>query len=98
MEVFGEIALKPVSTELFETLSSEEKVFVYYLFRAGLPCNRIYGNQMNTHSNIIIDLFLKVLDEANRNEDERNEIESGFIQDIKIYLVHLLNPLVCFLR
>ena len=91
--IFNEIYLinDSVNTE-FSSLKLEERLFVYYMFRANLPFNVIAADQMGLYHNEIINLFEFFY-------KHREEIEENLFQDIKTYLVYLwVNHGVYFLR
>ncbi|MCL5875682.1 MAG: dipeptidyl peptidase 3 [Candidatus Dependentiae bacterium] len=94
IEKFHEIATQYNSalTQLYNALSSEERVFVYYLFRASLPGNRIIADQMNRHALAILEISetlvlhqdtLHALNWMSESEHEQ------FFKDLTTYLVLL---------
>ena len=83
MTTFNEIyAFNEDTTELFQKLAIEERVFVYYMFRAGLPFNKIFRNQNHVHTNEIISAFEFLY------KHEKNILPELF-NEIKLYLVYL---------
>ena len=58
MSIYNEIYVKPENlNELFNTLTVQEKLFVYFMHRAILPFNKIYRDQNHRYTNEIIELF-----------------------------------------
>ncbi len=88
IDIFNEIALqKPEGVqELYEQLTSHERIVAYYLYRASLPANKITADQYHRHTLLIQDIF-----EGLYRHKELVEIEIGteFVNQIKTYLVYL---------
>jgi len=83
MNTYNEIYLiREQIDDLFNTLTMEERVFVYYIFRAGLPFNKIYRDQNHRYSNEIIDMFQFLY-------NNKEYLEYDLLNDIKMYLVYL---------
>lgn len=79
---------------LFNTLSSEEKIFIYYLMRASLPGNQIFADQVHRHSNTIINLFEKIFTYTKNNQTIKNNLPhtfpyEKFVEETHTYLVYL---------
>lgn len=81
--------------ELFNSLSKEEKIFVYLMMRASLPFNRIYRDQNHRHNNEIIELFeflyqnKKIIEWFDYTYNKKNKEDSTLFKDIETYLVYL---------
>lgn len=75
----------------YNNLTPQERVFIYYMFRASLPGNRIAADLMHHQSLEIIDLFQTFL----RNEKkilETKELSFDtalFMQNVRTFLVYL---------
>src|SRR5437016_5795521 len=83
MSTYNEIYVTRDNTEdLFNSLTNEEKIFVYYIFRSALPFNRINRNQNHRYSNQIIELFEQIYHNLQVNDQ-------NLIKDIETYLVYL---------
>jgi hypothetical protein len=93
MSIFNEIYItKDPVDDLFNSLTSEERVFTYLMFRASLPFNKIYRDQNHRHNNEIIELFEFLF-------DNKDKIFMFLLEDIKVYLVYLwTNHGVYFLK
>ncbi len=91
--IFNEIYLINESLDKeFTSLKLEERLFVYYMFRANLPFNHIAKDQMGLYHNEIINIFEFFY-------KRREQIEENLLADIKTYLVYLwINHGVYFLR
>jgi hypothetical protein len=70
------------TTNLFNTLTSPEKIFTYFMFRASLPFNRIYRDQNHVHTNEIVKVFEFLYNNSSTLSPE-------FISDVKTYLVYI---------
>jgi dipeptidyl-peptidase III len=100
ISVFNEILVKYDSGIVgsYNSLLPQERVFTYYLFRAGLACNRITADQINRNGLGIIKIFETIVDKENEllkacNHDEQTVLNKTniekFITDAKSYLVFL---------
>jgi len=91
VEQYNEIAIKYNETvpELYNSLSPEERVFIYYIFRASLPGNYIAADQMHRYSNEIREIFETIYN----NKEKLASLDSidykQFIKDVKTFLVYL---------
>ena len=59
-KIYNEIYIKdesPVIAPLVQSLTQEERTFIYYMTRALKPFNRIYRDQSHRSNNIVIHLF-----------------------------------------
>lgn len=78
-------------TEFFNKLTPQERVFVYYLYRASLPGNFIAEDQLHRDVSKIRNLFEYVVEheeELRANETFSFDVEQ-FIKEVRIYLVYL---------
>lgn len=68
IERFHEIATRynPELPSLFNTLTSQERVFIYYLFRACLPGNEIAADQLHRYAPYMIQLCEELIKESDR--------------------------------
>ncbi|ARF12256.1 peptidase family M49 [Klosneuvirus KNV1] len=96
MNTYNEIYIKYEDDhELFNSLSKEEKIFVYLMMRASLPFNRIYRDQNHRHNNEIIELFefmyqnKKIIEWFDYIYNKKNNGDSTLFKDIETYLVYL---------
>lgn len=64
MEVHGEILAYHSSSKSLLKLSPEERIFVYYLYRASIPFNHILRDQTHYETNSIIKLIKRLRDHA----------------------------------
>lgn len=91
IERYHEIATRYNDTlpDLYNSLSNQERVFMYYLFRAGLPGNRIAADQLHRHANDIIELC----EHLYLHKDDKRIAQSGdftlFFEQLKTYLVYV---------
>jgi dipeptidyl-peptidase III len=85
IDTFNEIATQYsyLLPALYNQLSPQERVFIYYIFRAGLPGNRIVTDQIHRYGLHITHIFEYIVDHADKIEDH------NFIADVKTYLVYL---------
>lgn len=65
-EIHGEILAFHQSSKALMQLSSEERIFAYYMFRAGIPFNYIFREQNHTQTNTIIDAMKRIRIQADR--------------------------------
>lgn len=91
IEQFHEIATRYNESlpDLYNSLTPEERVFMYYLFRAGLPGNRIIADQLHRHANAITELCEHMYlhrDDARMHVLPEREL---FFKQLEIYLVYL---------
>ena len=84
MSTFHEIYVRcDPTSDLFNVLSPTERIFVFLMFRAILPFNRIYREQNHRYTNAIIDLFEYVY------EHKENIDDPGLLKEIETYIVYL---------
>lgn len=83
MTTCGEFLLFPQDTsDLINSLTPAERVFVYYIFRSNLPFNRMYRDQNHRYNNEILDLCEYLY-------DRKGSLDPGFTQDLETYLTYL---------
>lgn len=68
----------------YNDLSAEEKIFLYYMFRAALPMNRVFEDQRQRHILPIIDFFSTLW-----KRRKELKLRQDLSQDISDYLVLL---------
>lgn len=93
---YKEIAIKynPHVDVLYNNLLPEERVFIYYLFRASLPGNHIAIDQLHRHGREIVSIFERlaagddILINENKNSDEDIDWKA-FAEEVRIFLVYL---------
>jgi hypothetical protein len=95
IERFNEIAICYDQNiyKYFNDISPEEKVFLYYMYRASLPGNVMYCDQLHHSTNETKAIFEKILENKNdilKNKDLQKKIDTKiFINEIKTFLVYL---------
>lgn len=93
IECFNEIATQYDSQlpAVYNVLTSQERIFIYYMFRANLPGHRICADQMHRHAIDIIELFEYILERSSTlKELKLATIDlDTFLQNVKTYLVYL---------
>ena len=72
-------------TNLYSELTPQERVFVYYMFHASLPGNRIAADQTHRHALEIQDILEFILERKEQLSDQYKEL----VSDITDYLVYL---------
>lgn len=88
----GEIATtyRTDLAELFNDLTPQERVMIYYLYRASIPGNAICTDQMHRDALAIMDLCESVL--INKDMLKQAEVSfdlHSFMQQLETYLVYL---------
>ena len=78
--------------KLFQLLTPEERIFVYYLYRASIPGDRILSDQLHRYSLEAIDFFTKLKSShsiivALKIPDLDGDI---FMRECEMYLVYLI--------
>ncbi len=94
LQLFHEIAVqhKPGLREAFNALKPEERVLMYYLYRASLPGHRLYADQAHRHAPEILDLFEYILEHKEQLKENRAHLNfdvDQFNDDVLTYLVYL---------
>jgi hypothetical protein len=85
MDKYGDILIiRPDIENIFNDLSLDEKILVYYLYHAFQPTNRIYSGQIHRYAPEIIDLFKFVYHKIDRVHD------NVLFKEIEQYYVFLL--------
>jgi len=87
-QIYKEIIVRqqPGIAEHFNTLTPNERVMCYYLYRAVLPCNLILADQLHRHASAIIDLFKKLHKARNTLE---KALGSQFAKEVEMYLIYV---------
>ena len=85
---------------LFNSLASQERVFLYYLFRASLPGNRILANQLHRDALQICSIFETILENKDLLCAKSFDFDiNKLINEVTTYLVyHWTNHSQYFLR
>lgn len=78
--------------DLWHALTAQERIFVYYLYRASVPGNRIFADQTHRDAVEITDLMSMILQ---RQDDLACKVSAdfpldAFLQDVKLYTTYLL--------
>ena len=77
----------------YNNLTPQERVFIYYLFRASLPGNIIASDQLHQNTVEITNLLENVLEHKSFVLEKSNELTNinleEFFDDLTIYLVYL---------
>ena len=95
LEFYNEVATQYISglSELYNELTPAERIFIYYMYRASLPGNRIAADQMHRHSSHITDLFEYIITHAHilKNSDLSaiSYDSTQFLHEAKTYLIYL---------
>ncbi len=99
IETFKEIAVlyNQDLPALYNALTPQERIFIYYIFRASLPGNTIAADQIHRDALAIKEIFEAIVDQApalKKLHDEGNTlvkpIKLGrFLQEARTYLVYL---------
>lgn len=97
IEQFKEIATQYNTTivSLFNVLTPQERVFIYYMYRACLPGNLIAADQLHRHSLAMIDICEQLYAEQEKllSQDVSAwlpvEQRKTFLEQLHIYLVYL---------
>lgn len=81
----------PSVPDLWNSLSPQERIFVYYLYRASIPGNRIFADQTHRDAVELTDLFLNILQNKKQLEiaAPANFPVADFIDDVQTYLTYL---------
>lgn len=106
MNIYNEIYIQHEDdSELFNSLTQEERVFVYIMMRASLPFSRIYRDQNHRYNNEIIELFehlyqnKRLIEWIDNMYNKKNNTNISLFNDIETYLVYLwANHGIYFLR
>lgn len=82
--------------EIFASLTSEERIFVYFLYRASIPGDRICCDQLHRHGSEVIDLFTKLVsskDQVLTIDPTSLDLDFDpalFMQECETYLAYLI--------
>jgi dipeptidyl-peptidase III len=85
---------------IYNTLSKEEKIVAYYLYRAGIPGNEILSSQLHYSANTLKGVFERICyynitDQKNFSDFldkcgfDKNFDKEKFLSQVKTYLVYL---------
>lgn len=92
---YHEIAIQPAVSvlPLLESLTPQERVMMYYLFRAHLPGNRIISDQLHRDSVMMIEVVEKILSLQEKLMQEPGWIDASlkgkFFKELETYAVYL---------
>lgn len=94
IEQFHEIATQYISdvSSLFNDLTPEERLFIYYMFRASLPGNRIATDQLHRHGVVVTELFENILNHADiiKKWVDKDAFDiDQFLKETETFLVYL---------
>ena len=95
LESYKEVATQYISglSDLYNDLAPAERVFIYYMYRASLPGNKIAADQRHRDSVSITALFEHII--THTHELKQNNIEGfsadidQFLNEAKTYLIYL---------
>ncbi len=92
---YNEVATQYISglSELYNELTPAERVFIYYIYRASLPGNRIAADQMHRHSSSITGLFEHIIANAHLLKNNDTAVLScdvdQFLREVETYVIYL---------
>src|SRR5438445_324179 len=92
---YKEVATQYISglSELYNDLTPAERIFIYYMYRASLPGNRIAADQRHRDSVIIADVFEHIITHAQKLKNDHADALScdidQFLSEAKTYLIYL---------
>ncbi|MEX0848860.1 MAG: hypothetical protein WD055_01390 [Candidatus Dependentiae bacterium] len=94
LQTFHEIAVQYKSgiDEIFNTLHPEERIFLYYLYRASLPGHYLCSHQIHRHAVEIMDLFESILEQREQLKKMECQLDfsvEDFTNEVITYLVYL---------
>lgn len=91
IEQYSEIATQynDQLPDLWNNLKPQERIFAYYMFRASLPGNKIYADQVHRHSLELIDLFETIVRNKHLISFSDKETIEQFIKEAQLFLVYL---------
>lgn len=92
LEEFGEIgAVRSVEIpEEVAKLTPDERVVLYYLYRAGLPMNRVFQDQMHPKANEILRVVEHLINEVeSRKLVEEGVVSGEVLSDLRTYFVYI---------
>ncbi len=93
LERYGEIAIQynDQLAEHYNKLAPEERVLLYYLYRASLPGNCIFADQVHRDANKIIDLFFAIINNKEKLLGLKNQLIDmpSFLKQAEYYFVYL---------
>ncbi len=83
---------KPDIHTIFNDLKPEERIFLYYLYRASLPGHYLYADQVHRHSIEIMGLFESIYAQKDHLRAVQGALDFDvdvFIEDVSTFLVYL---------
>lgn len=87
------ITYDPTITDAWNKLEPEERIFMYYLFRASLPGNRIFSQQLHKDALPITNLFENTLNHKREIYSYKSALAplnlDIFFEQVTTYLTHL---------
>lgn len=92
---YHEVATQYISglSELYNELTPAERIFIYYMYRASLPGNRIAADQMHRHSHSIMALFEHIIMHIDTLKNKKSEMLSfdvdQFLREVETYVIYL---------
>ena len=95
LESYKEVATQYISglSELYNDLTPAERIFVYYMYRASLPGNKIAADQRHRDSVLITDMFEHIITHAQKLKNDYADVLScdigQFLGEAKTYLIYL---------
>lgn len=92
LDQYGEIATSYASVaDLWNSITPQERIFIYYIYRAGIPGNRIFADQTHRHAVELIDLVVRMLTnkDAIRVQCAHQFDVERFLHEADIYAVYL---------
>ncbi len=95
LESYKEVATQYISglSDLYNDLTPAERIFVYYMYRASLPGNKIAADQRHRDAVAITDAFEHIIAHAQTIRDNHANILAcdidQFLSETKTYLVYL---------
>ncbi len=91
--IYNEILVKQNRdcADLYASLTPQERIFTYFMYRASLPGNLIYRDQCHRHTNDLIKV-LKLIWENQATVHNLLAVSEadGFLHDCETYLVYLI--------
>ena len=95
LESYKEVATQYISglSELYNDLTPAERIFIYYMYRASLPGNKIAADQRHRDSVVITDMFEHIITHAQKLKNNYADVLScdidQFLGEAKTYLIYL---------
>jgi dipeptidyl-peptidase-3 len=95
LESYKEVATQYISglSDLYNDLTPAERIFVYYMYRASLPGNKIAADQRHRDAIAITDAFEHIITHAQKLKNDHTDVLScdidQFLSEAKTYLIYL---------